>query len=58
MSKTMKRFIIGLAVVPVVPFLFWCGGFNFDQRGEGALLCAICTIAVIIFCAMAPTIEE
>lgn len=36
-------FIGGLVIVPL---MFWLGGFNFNQRGETAVMCGFLTLCV------------
>jgi hypothetical protein len=40
----MKRLLYFTASAGVVCFLFWLGGFDFDQRGQPALACALCAL--------------
>ena len=34
-------FLLGMVIVP---FLFWLGGFDFNERGETAALCALASL--------------
>jgi len=40
--KTRWKITLAAALVP--PLMFWLAGFNFDQRGAGALTCAMITL--------------
>ena len=41
--KGNGRIIVTTLAALSVPFLFWLGGFNFDQRGAGAVMCCLLT---------------
>ena len=43
-------FVISFIISMLVPFLFWCAGFDFDKRGEIAVICAIITVYVFGMC--------
>lgn len=32
-----------------VPFIFWLGGYDFDERGSKAVACAVATVASAVF---------
>jgi len=42
----------------VVPGLFWVSGFDFDQRGEKALACAILTLGCSAFAGLLTGIAQ
>jgi hypothetical protein len=42
----MKRVVLSALVGLLVPALFWLGGYDFDQRGSGAVMCAVYTLLV------------
>ena len=42
----MKNTIISAAIASAVPVMFWIGGFNFDERGFSAVMCAVISMAV------------
>lgn len=46
--KTKYKFSIGLALAGLilVPLFFWLGGYDFNQRGEPAVTCALLTLLV------------
>lgn len=42
----MKRIVKSIFCAAIIPALFWIAGFDFDERGGLALLCAIATFVV------------
>jgi hypothetical protein len=52
--KTHHKFaiVIGFFFLGAIPGLFWLGGYNFDKRGETAVLLAITTLFVSVGCAV------
>lgn len=52
MSRKARCTILSVMVsAPITPFVYWCFGFNFDQRGVEAGYCCLITIAVVGFAA-------
>jgi hypothetical protein len=47
--KTKYYFLLPLSGLPVVPFMFWLGGFDFNERGLTAAACAIWTLILCAF---------
>lgn len=50
--KTKHWFAIAAAFV--VPGIFWLGGFDFSERGEPAVTCALWTLFAIGVCLTKP----
>lgn len=50
---------VGCAVGVFVPFVFWVGGFDFNTRGETAVMCAVITPMLAGLCgALAANLSE
>lgn len=45
---------LAIAVAFVVPGIFWLGGFDFNERGEPAIACAVFTLFAIAFALTKP----
>lgn len=45
--RTIKR-IAAVCGFFFGPLLFWCGGFNFDERGFWAVACLLTTTFLVI----------
>lgn len=44
----MKPLLAALLVLPIFPALFWLSGYDFNQRGEKAVICAILTMLITV----------
>jgi len=44
MKKLKVPICATITTAILIPALFWIGGFDFNQRGERAVLCAIATV--------------
>ncbi len=53
-----KRIIVSSIIAALVPFIFWTGGFNFDERGFAAVYCVLMTLALFGFAYSYPGWEE
>ena len=40
----MKRLVLSIIGALTVPMFFWLGGYDFDSRGAGAVMCALYTL--------------
>ena len=38
------RLIAAIAAAGTMLFAFWCGGFDFDKRGDTAIMCLVLTL--------------
>ena len=56
--KIFKCGLIFLAVQFLFAYLFWLGGFNFDQRGEAALSCGFSGLLFGGLCAFIYAVES
>lgn len=41
----MRKFLYSIPFIIIVPTVFWLGGYNFDSRGNTAVVCFILTLA-------------
>lgn len=44
----MKPLLIALLPLLLVPFFFWLGGYNFDERGATAFFCGLFTVIITV----------
>lgn len=57
--KYKRAIAIPIFFLVLVPALFWLSGFDFDQRGQTAIGCALLTLIPAIFGAvMAATFPD
>ena len=54
----MKRLAASLGAALTVCFLFWVSGFDFDERGFFAFLCAWCSLGAGAMVYVCPLWEE
>jgi len=43
-----NRYLRAILYASIVPIAFWLGGFNFNERGEGACICFVITIYIFL----------
>jgi hypothetical protein len=43
-TKDKLAIVIPLFFAVTIPYLFWVGGFNFNERGETAVACSFMTL--------------
>jgi hypothetical protein len=42
--KQTLRIIVPLFLAVFIPFVFWCSGYDFNERGYTAVMCAMLTV--------------
>lgn len=54
----MKRIIFSIVNIILTLFLFWLGGFDFNERGEVAVICFLFSFAVGALSYTCPFIKD
>ena len=52
------RIIVSILIGSFVPALFWIGGYDFNERGEKAVWCALATLTTALWVFLYPTWDE